>query len=245
MHFRFNFSFKMISLNIWVNHLNLCSIAAGKNPMEPKIFSNEMSMYIKRRLLIGQVDWDWLRGLLLPSVVLKARTKLQTYTISQNPPKELFNHGYWIRLDYALPITLKEILELKEDYKPSPDNPNSLELEALVVRMYDGSGSHVQMQGRDIDVSTRNMIIGVVRIPLITDKFGNVIHLEDNQSDETCRPTFLCPGKEDQTGGLVRSIIERMDRESEELQSIRIELNGVTIVININYHPGGHSQIIQ
>ena len=45
--------------------------------MEPKIFSSEMSMYIKRRLLIGQVDWDWLRGLLLPSVVFKARSKLQ------------------------------------------------------------------------------------------------------------------------------------------------------------------------
>ena len=229
-----------MSLNIWANHVNNYSIAAGQNPMEPKIFSSEMSMYIKRRLLIGQVDWDWLRGLLLPSVVFKARSKLQAYTISQNPPKELFNHGYWIPLNYALPITLKETLELKKDYKPSPDNP----LKALIVRMYDGSGSHVQMQGRDIDISTRNMVLGVFRIPLITDKFGNIIHLEDNQSEETCRPTLLCPGKEDQTGGLVRSIIERMDRESAELQSIKIEVNGITIVINIDYHPGRHSQVI-
>ena len=220
-------------------------IASGKNPMEPKNFGNEMSKYVKRRLLIGQEDWDWFRGLLLPSVVFTSRSKLQAYTISENAPKESFNHGFWIRLDYALPITLKEILELKEDYNPSNDHPNSLELTALVVRMYDGSGSHVQMQGRDIDVSTRNMIIGGDRIPLITDKIGNVIHLEDNQSEATFRPTFLCPGKETQTGELVRSIIERMDKEAEELPSIKIELNGITIVINLNYHPGAHSQIIQ
>ena len=80
--------------------------------MEQKIFSNEMSKHIKARLFIGQEDWDWLRELLLPSVVLKSRSKLQSYTISQNAPKESFNHGFWIRLDYAIPTTLKETLGL-------------------------------------------------------------------------------------------------------------------------------------
>ena len=103
-------------------------------------------------------------------------------------------------MDYALPITFKEILELNESYQPSTDHPDTLELEALVVPMYDGSGSHVQMQATEIDVSTRNIIVGGFRIPKIVDKSGNLIHLEENQSDLTFRTTFLCPGKEDPTG---------------------------------------------
>ena len=134
-------------------------------------------------------------------------------------------------------------LELIDNYNPSLDNPDSLELNALIVLKYDGSGSHVQMQGRDIDVSTRNLILGGQRLVLITDKSGNRIFLEENQSEETFRPTFLCPGKEDATGELVRSIIERLDKEAKELQSVKIELNGITITINLNYHPGRHSQL--
>ena len=134
-------------------------------------------------------------------------------------------------------------LELIDNYNPSLDNPDSLELNALIVLKYDGSGSHVQMQGRDIDVSTRNLILGGQRLVLITDKSGNRIFLEENQSEETFRPTFLCPGKEDATGELVRSIIERLDKEAKELQSVKIELNGVTVTLNLQYHPGRHSQL--
>ena len=215
------------------------SIATGQNPMEPKIFSPAMSKYIKETLGggIGQEQWDWLRGLLLPSVVLTSRSKLQSYTIENNAPKEPFHNGYWIRLDYALPTTLKEILELKDSYKPSVDNPDSLHLEALIVPMYDGSGSHVQMQGKDIDVSTRNLIIIGFRIAKIIDNRGNLVHLEEDQSEETFRTTALCPGKEDQD--LVRAIVERLDQEAKELQSVSIELGGVTITIDIEYHPGG------
>ena len=77
---------------------------------------------------------------------------------------------------------------------------------------------------------------------MILDKFGNVIHLEENQSEYTCRPFFICPGKEDSE--LVRSLIERMDRECKENQIIKIELGDVTVTININYHPGGDGKAL-
>ena len=241
MHFRFNYSLKPKHKG---KSFDLYSIATGKNPMEPKIFSAEMSKYIKGRLRIGQEDWDWLRGLLLPSVAFTSRSKLQAYTIKNNAPKEAFNNGYWISLNYAVPTTLKEILELENSFKPSADNPDSLKLRALIVLFYDGSGSHVQMQGNDIDVSTRNLIIVAFRVSIIIDNAGNLVHLEDNQSDETCRPIGLCPGKEDQV--LVRAIVDRLDQEAEELQSIDIELNGITITIDIDYHPGiVHSQTMK
>ena len=61
--------------------------------------------------------------------------------------------------------------------------------------------------------------------------------MEDNQSEYTFRPIFICPGKEDSK--LVRLLIERMDKECEENQIIRIEFGDLTVIINVNYHPGG------
>ena len=86
---------------------------------------------------------------------------VQNYTIKNNPPLDLFHEGVWINLSYVLPATLKEILELKKHFKPSILLPNTLELDAFVVPMYDGSGSHVQMQGDDIEIPTRNLILGM------------------------------------------------------------------------------------
>ena len=80
------------------------------------------------------------------------------------------------------------------------------------------------------------MIVGV-RIPLITDKAGNKVVLETFQSDETIRINGIIPGKE--SADLARSIVERLDHESEALQVIELMINGVKVTININYHPGG------
>ena len=66
--------------------------------------------------------------------------------------------------------------------------------------------------------------------------------MEENQSEYTCRPVFICPGKED--AKLVRSLIERFDRECKENQIIKIELGDVTVTININYHPGGDGKAL-
>ena len=76
-----------------------------------------------------------------------------------------------------------------------------------------------------------------MRAPLITDKAGNIIHLEENQSEDTVRPIFLVPGKEKED--LVRIIVDRMDKEAQENQIISLEFGDVTIKINIFYHPGG------
>ena len=78
------------------------------------------------------------------------------------PPLEQFQFaGIWCPLDYVVPITLKKTLELVDDYKPSSDNPNSLELYALIVPMYDGSGCHYQMRGAEIDIPTTNIVLGM------------------------------------------------------------------------------------
>ena len=61
--------------------------------------------------------------------------------------------------------------------------------------------------------------------------------MEDNQSEDTFRPTFIAPGKE--KGDLPRDLVERMDKEAEENQMISIEFGDITIKINISYHTGG------
>ena len=78
------------------------------------------------------------------------------------------------------------------------------------------------------------------RGPLITDKSGKVIHLEDSQSDETFICNALIPGKED--AALVRRLVERLDNEAEGLQVINIEIDNVNVTITINYHAGTVSQ---
>ena len=64
----------------------------------------------------------------------------------------------------------------------------------------------------------KNKFLGGIRIPKIVDQAGNIIHLEDNQSEDTFRPTFICPGKEDQD--LVQLIVEKMDNEAKEIPTI-------------------------
>ena len=115
-------------------------------------------------------------------IVVLQKFRQITLLTANNPIIESYKNGVWCKLDYVLPVTFKEILELKENYKPSIESPNTLELDALVVLKYDGSGSHAQMQGDDIEIQTRNIIIGAARIVKIVDKAGNIIHLEDNQS---------------------------------------------------------------
>ena len=84
------------------------------------------------------------------------------------PPLEQFEFaGIWCPLDYVLPLTLKQTLELEESYTPSLDNPDSLELTALIVPMYDGSGCHYQMRGEEIDIPTTNIILGMYEIPQV------------------------------------------------------------------------------
>ena len=137
------------------------ALANGDNPMKSKIFSEKLCLSIKQGLGMGQRKWDILRARLHPHVILTSRSKLQAYTIKNNPPVEQFMNGVWISLSYALPITIKETLETIKDFKPSLATPNLLELDALVVLMYDGSGQHEDMKGDDIDLWTRNINLGM------------------------------------------------------------------------------------
>ena len=134
-------------------------IASGINPLEGKIISEELCLHIRETCKIGQEKWDHLRQLLEPAVILSSRYKLQNYAIEKHPPLEFFLDGIWCPLNYVIPSTIKDLLECQEDYDPSIDNPDSLELNALAVLLYDGSGSHAQVQGKDIDINTRNIIL--------------------------------------------------------------------------------------
>ena len=139
-------------------------------------------------------------------------------------------------MNHLLSVTLKETLKLVEKF--DVNDPNCRELEALIVMLYDGSSNHVKMQGDDIDLPTNKLIMGGIRAPMIIDKSGKVIHLEESQSDETLRPLFIIPGKEDPKSQLVREIMERMDREAEANQTIEINIGDVDIKLKINYNPG-------
>ena len=61
--------------------------------------------------------------------------------------------------------------------------------------------------------------------------------LEESQSEETFRPTFMIPGKE--KGDLIRTIIEQLDHEVEAIPVINVNINGLDVKINLHYHPGG------
>ena len=70
----------------------------------------------------------------------------------------------WCPLSHALPRILSQTLDTKDGYNPSIDSPDSLELTAFIVLYYDGSGSHQQMKGNDIDINTRNIIMGIYSV---------------------------------------------------------------------------------
>ena len=134
-------------------------IANNKNPLEEKVIDEAYSLHMKETLNIGEDKWDNLRALLLAvGVRITSRWKLQKHTSKLHANMEYFENGVWITLGHLLPQTLKAILELSDDF--DLDNPDSLELEALIDVFYDGSGSHQQMQGEDIDIPTRNLILG-------------------------------------------------------------------------------------
>ena len=138
-------------------------IANGVNPMEGHIIDEQRCLQIKEDLGIGQPLWDALRSALLPGVILTSRYKLQNYAKQQYPPIESFLDGVWCPLSYLIPVTLKGmLLELVDDYEPSYECPDSLELTALVVLKYDGSGNHTQIQGQDIDIYTKHLILSML-----------------------------------------------------------------------------------
>ena len=83
----------------------------------------------------------------------------------------------------------------------------------------------------------QNVFLGAARPVIITDKAGKIIFFENDQSEDTFRPTFIVPGKE--KGELVREIVERLDKEAEENQIISIKFGDITVKINIQYHTGG------
>ena len=136
-------------------------IKNGVNPMEGRIIDEQRCLQIREDLGVGQPKWDALRHALLPEVILTSRYKLQNYAKQQYPQLESFLDGVWCPLSYLIPVTLKAMLELEDDYKPSLDCPDSLELTALVVLLYDGSGNHTQIQGQDIDIYTKHLILGM------------------------------------------------------------------------------------
>ena len=129
--------------------------------MEGHIIDEKRCLQIKEDLGIGQPLWDALRHALLPGVVLTSRYRLQNYAKEQYPPLESFKDGVWCPLSYLIPVTLTGMLESQDDYKPSLDSPDSLELTALIVLMYDGSGNHTQIQAQDIDIYTKHLILGM------------------------------------------------------------------------------------
>ena len=136
-------------------------IASGIDPLEGKTLDEKTCHHIKECIKIGQAKWDHLRKLLEPAgVTITSRYKLQKYAIDKQPPIEKFENGVWLPLAYALPVILTETLECEDSYCPSNENPDSLELTALCVLMYDGSGSHAQVQGKDININTRSLVIG-------------------------------------------------------------------------------------
>ena len=138
-------------------------IENGENPMEGHIIDEQRCLQIREDLGIGQPLWDALRSALLPGVVLTSRYKLQNYAKQQYPPVELFLDGVWCPLSYVIPVTIKSMIEsLVDDYTPSLDYPDSLELTALVVLKYDGSGNHTQIQGQDIDIYTKHLILSML-----------------------------------------------------------------------------------
>ena len=61
--------------------------------------------------------------------------------------------------------------------------------------------------------------------------------MEDNQSEDTFRPTFLVPGKENEE--LVRTVVVRLDKEARENQIISLVFGDITVKITIHFHPGG------
>ena len=103
---------------------------------------------------VGQVRYDQVRKVLSPGINLASRRQLYKLTKTY-PKKESFLNGRWIKLQYVVPETIGEILEV-ENFEPQ--NPQTLDAYATIN--YDGAGTYAQIQGKTIAIDTTKNIQG-------------------------------------------------------------------------------------
>ena len=130
-------------------------ISLGENPNYDHSMTVERALGMKEKCGLGQQGYSDVRKLLSPAIEMPSRYKLDKYTKNLYPKVEKFMNGVWIELGPSIRTIFESIL-IVEDL----DLEDEQHLAADVLLGMDGSGSHKQFQNRDIDINSRNIMLG-------------------------------------------------------------------------------------
>ena len=132
-------------------------IAKDEDPFKDCSLSADKALFLKESLGAGRKKWDQLR------FTFGEKDVPTNYAIDKlrqdlKPDHFEFENGVRFSLEEILVCTISRHLKVL-NFEPTPDNLIH-GLEAKVNLGHDGSGGHVQMQGCDIGIWTRNIIYG-------------------------------------------------------------------------------------
>jgi hypothetical protein len=129
-------------------------IADGKNPFEElEKMSQDETLYLCDRLQLSRREYDELRAIFKSRIDLWSPYHLKQKVNELMPTLEPFMKGVKANLKEALTKTIQRTLEIN----PHPGFELGLGgyMTAKVACGFDGSGSHAQRTGKDVNVNTR------------------------------------------------------------------------------------------
>ena len=217
------------------------NISQNENPFATKKVSPEKALFVNETCDIGRSTYETLRNT-YSEANLPSRHAIEKVKKTLLLPKYDFCNGVRHPLKNVLVESVAETLKaIKFDTSQLSGQPK---LKAYFTIGFDGSGSHAQAQGRDIFISTRNCIYGIVSLRrILLTESNDLVYEEKSQAPETGSPVILVPGKE--TEELVRKIWATLDREAENNQIIDIPSEHGDFQVEIEYMPANDLKVVK
>ena len=104
----------------------------------------------------------------------------------------------------------------------------------------DGSGGHCQRRGKDIELNTRNRIVGGFRISRI-HAGDQLIHHVNSQAGDTERVFMIVPGKE--AADTVRQIWKDIENDYKKASLLTIKYHEVILVAKLEFKVQGDGKM--
>ena len=209
-------------------------------PLTKPTIAIERAININEHYVTGQKKWDAFRLLMSPAIELPSRHQLDMFRQEFYPDLEEWENGSWHDLTKGLTTSFEEIFAV-ENFDDFTVPNNELHIDVLLGA--DGSGSHKQFQFKDIDVNSRNIIVGGYRPFKISDNSGTCLWEELSQAPETMRPWFLIPGSE--KADLVEKIASKMDIDAERSSTLLVQHIGSVYTVHVRFFMSLDGKLIE
>ena len=204
----------------------------GEEYIAPNEVSVDQAIAIKQTLQLSFIKYDSLVKMLKSKLVMPHSHKVSDKENSMTPKAIPYLDGVKYDLKECFTDSVKTIFDVKK-MKPE-EIPKDITVKGAIGE--DGSGGHAQRRGKDININTRNRIIGGFRLSRIHSG-PKLIHQELSQGAESERPIMIVPGKE--SAERVRKIWSDIEKEFNEVQVTTMLYEGVRIKVKFLFHIQG------